>query len=258
MNYSKTVNLYVKNSAVNTSSFFTKKIDYQLDVDKFICNKFGLAEFFADKYELLNLKNINSVLDVGAGAGPISLFLSHQYNITTTAIEINPIAYKCCLSNINKYRVENKVNVINADFSTYHEYNKNKNKKFDLIVSNPPLRNKNSDPNLIYQLSIDEIKNNIDSSIYSFLTNSWCDQNQLDLLDHIFLYYLENHHEQTYIVLVCCDIEFDSIQLVTEKAKKYGLSIIKTLTGDIDSRSIGTEGLIDGKILSHIIVIRKF
>ncbi|MBI6530511.1 methyltransferase [Proteus vulgaris] len=255
MNYSKTVNLYVKNSAVNISSFLTKKINYQLDVDKFICNKFGLAEFFADKYELLNFKNINNVLDVGAGAGPISLFLSHQYNIKTTAIEINPIAYNCCLSNINKYKVKNKVNVINADFSTYRKHNKNRG--FDLIVSNPPLRNKNSDPSLIYQLSIDEIKNNIDSSIYSFLTNSWCDQNQLDLLDHIFLYYLENYHKQTYIVLVCCDIEFDSIQLVTEKTKKYGLNIIKILSGDIKSSSIGTEGLIDGKILSHIIVIRK-
>lgn len=223
-----------------------------MNVDKFICNKFGLAEFFAEKYESLDLGYIRTALDVGAGAGPISLFLSHQKDVNTTAIEISPIAYECCLSNIRKYCIENKIQPINADFSAYRQYDEQK--EFDLIVSNPPLRNKDS--NCFYQLSINDIKEKIDSSIYSFLTNSWCDENQLDLLDHILLYCQENGHKQTSIAIVCCDIEYNSVEIVLGKAEKYNFEIKSIISGDIESKSIGAEGLIAEKIPSHIIVMR--
>ena len=82
------------------SKYITPDKQYLLKVDKFICNKFGLAEFFAKHYDCFgNMQGI-TVLDVGCGASPLGIFLSDQHKCKVTGVELNPIACSCARDNI--------------------------------------------------------------------------------------------------------------------------------------------------------------
>ena len=83
------------------------------------------------KYE----KNI-SICDIGAGSGNISITLKKLFedfeNIDITAIEISDKAVEVIKKNEANILKE-KINIINADALTFEPQ-----KKFDIIVSNPP------------------------------------------------------------------------------------------------------------------------
>ena len=83
------------------------------------------------KYE----KNI-SIYDIGAGSGNISITLKKLFedfeNIDITAIEISDKAVEVIKKNEANILKE-KINIINADALTFEPQ-----KKFDIIVSNPP------------------------------------------------------------------------------------------------------------------------
>ena len=83
------------------------------------------------KYE----KNI-SICDIGAGSGNISITLKKLFedfeNIDITAIEISDKAVEVIKKNEANILKE-KINIINADALTFES-----EKKFDIIVSNPP------------------------------------------------------------------------------------------------------------------------
>ena len=92
------------------------------------------------KYE----KNI-SICDIGAGSGNISITLKKLFedfeNIDITAIEISDKAVEVIKKNEANILKE-KINIINADALTFEPQ-----KKFDIIVSNPPyvaLKDKNN------------------------------------------------------------------------------------------------------------------
>ena len=92
------------------------------------------------KYE----KNI-SICDIGAGSGNISITLKKLFedfeNIDITAIEISDKAVEVIKKNEVNILKE-KINIINADALTFES-----EKKFDIIVSNPPyvaLKDKNN------------------------------------------------------------------------------------------------------------------
>ncbi len=84
------------------------------------------------------------ILDLGTGSGVISLSLAQEcINALIVGIDINPLAIN--LAKYNSYKLGLK-NVFFYE-SNWFTYFKNKKKKFNLIISNPPYINLN------YQLS---------------------------------------------------------------------------------------------------------
>ena len=81
---------------------------------------------------LKNKKDIKTCLDVGCGYGFISIVLAKILNITPTGIDVNDRALKLAEQNVLK-------NKVNANFINSNIY-ENINSKYDLIITNPPIR----------------------------------------------------------------------------------------------------------------------
>lgn len=83
-----------------------------------------------------NAENAKTIIDIGTGTGLIALMLAQKNNNSKiTAIEINENAYNQAKENIEKSKFQKNIEVIHSDFRNYAE---TENRKFDLIVSNPP------------------------------------------------------------------------------------------------------------------------
>ncbi|TKZ24863.1 peptide chain release factor N(5)-glutamine methyltransferase [Brachyspira catarrhinii] len=103
-----------------------------------------LVDVVKDYIKKNSKKNI-SICDIGAGSGNISITLKKLFedfeNVDITAIEISGKAIEVIKKNeINI--LKEKINIINADALTFEP-----EKKFDVIVSNPPyvaLKDKNN------------------------------------------------------------------------------------------------------------------
>lgn len=231
--------------------FKTENKIYNVAINKLTCNKFGLAEFLAQNHNFINFKKFNNALDVGAGVGVISIFLADYYQIKTDAIELNPIAYKCLLKNIQTYNLNSFITPINANFiDFYQNYS-----KYDLIISNPPI---NSNFNSKDFIEINEkTLDNIDNKISSFLTNSYRDKNNIDLIEHIFKFSNKHLNKNGNIVIVCCDIDCDSLKYVLKKAKLYNYELENFIEGSITPNSIGVENFISKNIKSYIFSFKR-
>ena len=82
-----------------------------------------------------NEKFGGSILDLGSGYGPIGVILAKSLNKSSiTMSDINERALELCLMNIKENKVENKVKIINS--SAFE----NIDGKFDMVVTNPPIR----------------------------------------------------------------------------------------------------------------------
>lgn len=76
-----------------------------------------------------------SVLDVGAGTGIISLMLAQRFpDAVITGIEVDADAAGECRNNFEASEWGNRLKVVNTDFAFFDSADR----KFDLIVSNPP------------------------------------------------------------------------------------------------------------------------
>lgn len=84
-----------------------------------------------------NIEHVENSLDIGTGTGIIGLMLAQRTKKMVTAIEINEIAYLQAKLNIEHSKWNNKVELINSSLQQFCK-NAIENKKFDLIVSNPP------------------------------------------------------------------------------------------------------------------------
>lgn len=80
------------------------------------------------------LYNPKQILDVGTGSGLIALQLAQRCkDAFVTAIEIDPEAARQAKENVNASLWRDRMEVVCCDFKIYRP-----DKKFDLIVSNPP------------------------------------------------------------------------------------------------------------------------
>ena len=123
-------NDYVESKEVKTKCII-KDTELTLITDNGVFSKKGLD--FGTRTLLETIDNVSGqVLDFGCGYGPIGIYLKKTYDVEVDAVDINERAM-----NLAKKNAElNKVN-INIFESNIYE---NINKKYDYIVTNPPIR----------------------------------------------------------------------------------------------------------------------
>jgi tRNA1Val (adenine37-N6)-methyltransferase len=74
------------------------------------------------------------ILDVGAGTGLISLMLAQRSNAEITSVEPDGQSFIQLSENVNRSLWHHRIEVLNTTIQDYRP----SDKKFDLIVSNPP------------------------------------------------------------------------------------------------------------------------
>lgn len=238
------------------SEFKTRTKAYILKTDKFICNKFGLAEFFAQHYEEFKHKTKGCVLDVGCGAGPICIYLADDFSYETIGVELNPTAYQCCKENIDRLGLAQISSVLNEDFSKIAIGDLSLSVDMvDMIVANPPIDNTISNDEI--QKYVDFDYSLLDSNSFSYITNSWHSADGLDLVDYIFIYAQKHLKPDGNIFIIFCMIDCDSPDYVTDKAQKYGFYISEQVCGQISPESIGAESFISTNITTYMISFER-
>jgi len=82
-----------------------------------------------------NVEKITSVLDVGCGSGIISLLIVSRSSAKVDAIDIDDSSIEEATDNFSNSPFSSRLNAELIDFKDYISVNQ---KKYDLIVSNPP------------------------------------------------------------------------------------------------------------------------
>lgn len=102
-----------------------------LFTDNGVFSKKGLD--FGTRTLLENLSNIKgSVLDFGCGYGPIGIYIKKEFDTTVDMIDVN-------LRSLELARKNASVNNVNVNIFESNIYD-NVTKKYDYIISNPPIR----------------------------------------------------------------------------------------------------------------------
>lgn len=120
-------------------------IPFVFYTDNGVFSKKGLD--FGTRTLLENLENITGdVLDLGCGYGPIGIYMAKKYNVIPDMVDVNRRSLDLAVKNSK----ENKciTNVFESDGYS------NVNKKYDYIITNPPIR---VGKNILYKLLFDAI-----------------------------------------------------------------------------------------------------
>ncbi len=107
------------------------------------------TEYLVDKtIKYLSYLNINNpnILDIGTGSGCIAIALKKHLNCEIDAIDISASAISLAKENA-------AINNVNINFTTKDIHEFNTNKKYDLVISNPPYVpfNSNVDEKIKYE-----------------------------------------------------------------------------------------------------------
>lgn len=116
-------------------SFCDYNFLFKSDNGVFSKNKIDYASMFLVETCLKNItntENINSILDVGCGYGFIGITLSKVLNKHVDMVDINKRAVHLCDMNIT-------INNVDAQVFLSNIY-ENVTNKYDLIITNPPIR----------------------------------------------------------------------------------------------------------------------
>ena len=235
------------------SVFTTKEKTYSLKVDKYVCNKFGLAEVFAEQFDNIYHEFPSNILDVGCGVGPLSIFLADKFHCQVTATDINAIACKLCASNAEKYMLRSIFSIVQVDFRYFSELSGEK--KYDLIVSAPPVDD-NISENTISLYARNDFSS-LDDKSFSFLTNSWHDEKGKDLSDYIFNFANNYLSENGSIIIVFCDIDCNSTEYIVNKAVSCGFQLDNSATDYISPEKLGVEDFVKRNICVHLLMFKK-
>ena len=89
------------------------------------------------------------ILDIGTGCGVIAIMLAIETNAEIDGVEIDTESSEQAINNILLNKLADRIKIINLSFS---EFLKTSDKKYDLIITNPPyfkdsLRSKNINKN---------------------------------------------------------------------------------------------------------------
>ncbi len=83
----------------------------------------------------INSADARNVLDVGTGTGLIAIMLAQKSKARIDAVEIDSNAYQQALGNVENCPWKERIKVIHSSFQ---DFSKHTNNKYDLIVTNPP------------------------------------------------------------------------------------------------------------------------
>ena len=119
-----------------------RKIEYEIAGNEFVFisdngvfskNHVDIATSFLMKtiYEELN----GDILDIGCGYGVIGIIAAKNENVkSVTMLDINHRALELCKRNSEKNKVDSKVKIIESNGF------ENVDEKYDIIITNPPIR----------------------------------------------------------------------------------------------------------------------
>ena len=83
----------------------------------------------------VNCPNAKTILDIGTGTGIIALMLAQKIGGKIDAIDIDENAFAQAKENITNSKWHERIQVFHTSLQLFSEQN---NRKYDLIVSNPP------------------------------------------------------------------------------------------------------------------------
>ena len=83
-----------------------------------------------------------TILDVGAGSGVISLMMAQRFDaMTIDAVEIDEQAHEQCVENFENSDWGDRLFCYNASFEEFANELEEEEEQYDLIISNPPFYN---------------------------------------------------------------------------------------------------------------------
>jgi len=122
----------VESKEVTTKAEISGKL-YTFKTDNNVFSKKGLDFGTRTLLESINIENISGdVLDFGCGYGPIGIYIKSNTNSNVDMIDINERALNLARTNANINKVD--VNIFESDIYS------NVDKKYDYIITNPPIR----------------------------------------------------------------------------------------------------------------------
>lgn len=132
MDHYFTNNNHKSNLQLKTVKVLLKSFSFYTDNGVF--SKRGLDFGSRSLIDALLKENIyGDVLDLGCGYGVIGIILSSFFDIKVDMVDVNLRAIHLCKMNIK----ENKIDTANTFVSNIYE---NIDKKYDFIITNPPIR----------------------------------------------------------------------------------------------------------------------
>lgn len=94
---------------------------------------FSLDSVLLPNFITIN-KNINKILDIGTGNGPIPLILSTKTKASIIGIELQKEVYEMAKETVKLNNLEKQIKIIKGDIKD----NSFENETFDIITCNPP------------------------------------------------------------------------------------------------------------------------
>lgn len=106
---------------------------------------FSLDSVLLPNFVTIN-KNIDNILDIGCGNGPIPLILSTKTKAKITGVEIQPVVYDMARRSVLLNKLNTQISIVNADINEY--YKLIESDMYDIITCNPPYFKVTTDSNL--------------------------------------------------------------------------------------------------------------
>lgn len=132
MSYYFDKNTNVESKEVTTRAEIGGKL-YTFKTDNNVFSKKGLDFGTRTLLESINIKNISGdVLDFGCGYGPIGIYIKSNTTANVDMVDVNLRALNLARSNASINKVD--VNIFESNIYS------NVSKKYDYIITNPPIR----------------------------------------------------------------------------------------------------------------------
>lgn len=160
MSYYFDKNTDVKSKEITTRAEIGGKV-FTFKTDNNVFSKKGLDFGTRTLLESIDIKSINGdILDLGCGYGPIGIYISKIKSINVDMVDINERALSLAKKNADINQVN--VNIFSSDIY------KSINRKYDYIITNPPIR---VGKKILYEILIGAKENLKDNGHLIFVIN---------------------------------------------------------------------------------------
>ena len=178
-------------SEEQTKNVIIKNKEYKFLTDNGVFSKSGLDFGTRSLLESLNIDEITgNVLDFGCGYGPIGIFVASNTKSLVDMIDINLRSIKLAKKNALLNNVE--VNIFESNIYS------NINKKYDYIISNPPIR---VGKKILYEILFEAKKHlNINGELWIVVNKNQGAKSLLKDLEREYTVELVNKNKGFYII----------------------------------------------------------